>query len=157
MWPTLLRTSVINHMAVQCSSQWMSPDDGDIRRRNICREIIIVNKSALVGEFAHILKMYSENSTKFKYLNAHPKWKRTVGLKLISHDVLRVYRKVEDKCPSKWQQILKINKNLFLSNGSTALVTLRLPTVEALQSHWDKPHSEGLPWTSDRPVEETST
>jgi hypothetical protein len=33
---------------VQCSSQWMSPDDGDIRRRNMCRDIIMVSKGALV-------------------------------------------------------------------------------------------------------------
>jgi hypothetical protein len=31
----------------------MSPNDSDIRRRNVCREVIIVNKSALVGDFVH--------------------------------------------------------------------------------------------------------
>jgi hypothetical protein len=29
----------------------MSLDDDDIRRRNVCREVIIVNKSALVSDF----------------------------------------------------------------------------------------------------------
>jgi hypothetical protein len=43
----------------------MSPDDGDIRRRNVCLEVIIVNKIALVGDFVHILKMHGENSMKF--------------------------------------------------------------------------------------------
>jgi hypothetical protein len=42
----------------------MSPGDGDIRRRNVRRDIIIVNKSALVGEFIHILKMHGDNNTK---------------------------------------------------------------------------------------------
>jgi hypothetical protein len=44
VWTVLLKTAVINYMDVQCSSQWVSLDDGYIRRRNICREIIVVNK-----------------------------------------------------------------------------------------------------------------
>jgi hypothetical protein len=38
----------------------MPPDDGDIRRRNVRREEIIANKSALVGDFVH-------NSRKFPH------------------------------------------------------------------------------------------
>jgi hypothetical protein len=43
----------------------MPPADGDIRRRNVCREVIIVNKCALVGDFVHIQKMHGGNSIKF--------------------------------------------------------------------------------------------
>lgn len=37
------------------------------------------------------------------------------------------------------------------------LVGLGLLIVEVLRSHSGTPHSAGLLWTSDRPVEETST
>jgi hypothetical protein len=47
MWTVFLKTSVINHTDVQRSSQWVSADDGDIRRRNICREVIVVNKKCV--------------------------------------------------------------------------------------------------------------
>jgi hypothetical protein len=47
LWTTLLKTPVINHTDVQRSSQWVSPDDGDIRRRNICREVIVFNKKCI--------------------------------------------------------------------------------------------------------------
>jgi hypothetical protein len=43
VWTVLLKTPVINHTDVQRSSQWVSPDDGDIRRRNICREVTVAN------------------------------------------------------------------------------------------------------------------
>jgi hypothetical protein len=33
-------------------------NDGDIRRRNMCREVIVVNKSALVGDFVHELASF---------------------------------------------------------------------------------------------------
>jgi hypothetical protein len=47
MWTVLLKTPVIKHMDVQRSSQWVSSDDGDIRRRNICKEVIVVNKKRI--------------------------------------------------------------------------------------------------------------
>jgi hypothetical protein len=43
------------------------PDGGDIRRRHMCRDIISVNKSVLVGEFVRILKMHGENNIKLMY------------------------------------------------------------------------------------------
>jgi hypothetical protein len=42
------------------------------------------------------------------------------------------------------------------SHGSTALVSLGL-LYEVPRSHSDTPHSVGLLWTGDQPVEETST
>jgi hypothetical protein len=61
----LLKTPVINHMDARRSSQWVSPDDGDIRRRNICQEVIVVNKSVLVGDFVNMeLFIYTYNYSK---------------------------------------------------------------------------------------------
>jgi hypothetical protein len=40
---------IINHMDVQCSSQSVSPDDGNIRRRNICREVMVVNNKKCIS------------------------------------------------------------------------------------------------------------
>jgi hypothetical protein len=41
--------------------------------------------------------------------------------------------------------------------GSTTLEGLGLLIVEASRSHFDTPHSVGLPWTCDQPDAETST
>jgi hypothetical protein len=65
MWTVLLKTSVINHMDVQCYSQWVSPDGGDIRRRNICWEVMVVNKKYISWWLcSYILKMHGENNIK---------------------------------------------------------------------------------------------
>jgi hypothetical protein len=47
MWTILLKTPVINHMDIVRSSPWVPPDDSDIRRRNICQEVIVVNKKCI--------------------------------------------------------------------------------------------------------------
>ena len=45
----------------------------------------------------------------------------------------------------------------YFFHGSTALVGLRLLTVEVSRSQSDTPQSVGLLWTRDQPVAETST
>jgi hypothetical protein len=57
---------LINHMDVQCSSQWMSPAGGDIRRRNVCQDIIVVNKKRI----SWWICSYTENA----------RWKQYKGL-----------------------------------------------------------------------------
>jgi len=42
-------------------------------------------------------------------------------------------------------------------HGSTALVGLRLLTIDVSKANSDKPHSVRYLWTRDRPVAETST
>ena len=47
--------------------------------------------------------------------------------------------------------------NICFCFGSTVLLGLGLLVVEVPRSHWDTPHTEGVLWTSVRPVAETST
>jgi hypothetical protein len=46
---------------------------------------------------------------------------------------------------------------IFFYHDATALVGQGLFIVEDSWSHSDTPHSVGLPWTSDRPIADTST
>jgi hypothetical protein len=43
MWNILSKTFATNHMDIEWSSQQVTPDDGDIRRRNKYRETLLDN------------------------------------------------------------------------------------------------------------------
>jgi hypothetical protein len=45
----------------------------------------------------------------------------------------------------------------FYSMAQQSPVGPGLPIIETFRSHSDTPHPAGLLWTSDKPVEETST
>ena len=66
-----------------------------------------------------------------------------------------VFRKVSNGCADH-QDSYSESTGVFY-HGATDLVGQGLLIIEDSRSHSDTPYSEGLLWTSDRPVTETST
>ena len=106
-----------------------------------------------------VLKLKKKLRQKFKHANVFtfPYFLYLCSIVASPEDPKNCFRK------AVWHVLCALNDGIVQNNIRdvsrcwTTLVGQDFLIVEISRSHSDTPHSVGLPWTSDRPVTETST